>query len=90
MLKDKHTSLSEFPIEKYQGHEINKEFILKNGFQEPFKVISDCTTIGMKLPDKTSTLMDIANILGNNFPIKVIEVGQQQELDNWTIGDYAK
>jgi F-box/leucine-rich repeat protein 10/11 len=45
--------------------------------------------LGLKLPPPDTTLSDIADTLGRDFPVKVIEVGAQHEIEGFTIGDYA-
>lgn len=45
--------------------------------------------LGLKLPPPHTTLSDIADTLGRDFPVKVIEVGAQHEIEGFTIGDYA-
>eukprot|EP01041_Mallomonas_annulata_P002087 gene2087-4077_t len=90
VLRSKDPKIAEFPIEKLSGKQISKEFLLNTGFTEPFIVVTDPTSLEMTIPDKTFSLSDVSNVLGENFPIKVIEVGQQQQLDDWTIGKYAR
>ena len=45
--------------------------------------------LGIKLPPPDTSLSDLADTLGRDFPVKVIEVGAQHEIEGFTIGEYA-
>ena len=78
-----------YPIERVHGSVVSMKWLLKRGFYEPF-MVNDSTQLGMKLPNKDTSLSDIASIIGPNVPIDVMEVGTQSEISGCTFGDYAR
>lgn len=79
--------LQNFPAEKFNSQTLTQLWLDTDGFERPV-IIENMAGLGMKLPDSSSKLSDIASIIGPNFPIKVIGVGEQSEISA-TIGDYA-
>lgn len=77
-----------FPAEKIHSGTLNQEWIDKNGLEKPV-LIEKADGLGLKLPDPSSSLSDIAGIIGHDFPIKVIGVGEQTEIAA-NIGEYAQ
>jgi hypothetical protein len=76
----------------YAGHSLTEESLNENGLDVPVVITASeqsCRHLGLKLPPPDTTLSDIAETLGRDFPVKVIEVGAQHEIEGFTIGDYA-
>lgn len=78
-----------FPICKLKGKELSKEWIETNGLVEPILIEEHASSLGMKVPDSSVTISDVANTIGVEFPLKIIGVGEQNEILGWSIGDYA-
>eukprot|EP01038_Epipyxis_sp_PR26KG_P015568 gene15568-21021_t len=57
---------------------------------DPFVFVGDPNLIKLILPDKSSSLSDIAQEVGLKHPIKIIEVGHQHEISGYTLGEYAE
>jgi Jumonji helical domain len=79
--------LQNFPAEKFNSQTLTQLWLDTDGFERPV-IIENMAGLGMKLPDSSSKLSDIATIIGPKFPIKVIGVGEQSEISA-NIGDYA-
>lgn len=79
--------LQNFPAEKLNSQTLTQLWLDTDGFDKPV-IIENMAGLGMKLPDSSSKLSDIASIIGPDFPIKVIGVGEQSEISA-NIGDYA-
>jgi len=65
---------------------------LKNDVFNPTKPILVQDTpqsIGMKVPPKMG-IRDVADIVGHKYPISVIDVQHQEELEGWTLGDLVE
>jgi hypothetical protein len=60
----------------------------RGGFCEPF-LVPNSNTLGIKLPPSSTTLSEIAAVVGPQTPINLIEVGTQMEISGVTLGDYA-
>ena len=82
------TDLQKFPVESISSGNLNQEWIDRNGLEKPV-LIKKAEGLGLKLPDSSSSLNDIAGIIGHDFPIKVIGVGEQTEISA-NIGEYAQ
>lgn len=77
--------LKTFKIQTIDPKNLSKFWI--DGLEKPC-LIEKSTGLGIKLPDSSTTLGDIAKIIGTGFPIKIIGVGEQSEIAS-TIGDYS-
>ena len=82
------TDLQKFPVESISSGNLNQDWIDRNGLEKPV-LIEKAEGLGLKLPDPSSSLNDIAGIIGHDFPIKVIGVGEQTEIAA-NIGEYAQ
>lgn len=62
--------------------------------RNPILVTDSPSSIGMKLPPKGNrgrvTVRDIANVIGHAYPVSVIDVRHQEELEGWTMGDLVE
>jgi F-box and leucine-rich repeat protein 10/11 len=89
MLQEKEQNMKTFPAKSLKGKEFNQSWMELDGLKEPVMIMESPSTLGMKLPDSNMTLMDVAGIIGTDFPVKVIGVGEQTEITGWSVGDYA-
>jgi F-box/leucine-rich repeat protein 10/11 len=74
------------------GRYLSEEELNKSGMEVPVVIKSaehSRKYLGLKLPPPDTTLSDIADTLGRDFPVKVIEVGAQHEIEGFSIGEYA-
>ena len=86
-LEEKNKSVSTFPIEVLEGVALDTRFVLQHGLDKPIVVKN---IPGLKLPPETTTLMDIAQTIGKDYQIKIIEVGAQEQSDGFSIGQFAE
>ena len=86
--KDKYIPTYQIPDIRV-GH-LTKEYFQKNGFRQPLVIEGNLEDLELQVPSKDCTMSDIAQRVGSNYPIKVIEVGRQLQHEGWTIGQYAK
>ncbi len=45
--------------------------------------------IGIVVPPRSTTLSDIAELVGREQPVKLIEVAFQSELTGWSLGEFG-
>jgi JmjC domain, hydroxylase/Jumonji helical domain len=77
------------------GKQLTAERLLNDDEKLNIRVpilVTDCSqSLGMKLPvkkgSKKVTVRDVADLLGFNFPVHVIDVEHQEELEGWSLGD---
>ena len=79
--------LKTFIIEKIRAEDVTQQWIDHNGLERPV-LVANVAGLGLKLPDSSTTLSDIAGVIGPNLPIKIIGVGEQSEITA-SLGDYA-
>jgi F-box/leucine-rich repeat protein 10/11 len=79
--------LQTFPIQKIAACDLSQSWIDSDGLEKPV-LIENVKGLGMKIPDSSTKLSDIAAIIGTDFPIKIISVGEQIEIAG-NIGEYA-
>ena len=87
LLTEKNKHLQVFPIEVVEGKNVSTKFMREHGLDRPIVVNS---IPGLKLPASTTTLKDIATTIGPEYPIKIIEVGAQEQGEGFTIGQFAE
>ena len=76
----------------FKGKLLTEEMLCKEGLEAPILIRASENSrkhLGLKLPSPDTTLSDIADSIGRDFPVKVIEVGAQHEIEGYTIGQYA-
>lgn len=78
----------------HDGKQLTADRLLKNDdltLKRPILILDSPQSIGMKLPgakgNKQVSVRDIAELLGNDFPVNVIDVEHQEELESWSMGD---
>uniref|UniRef100_A0A7S1BNB5 JmjC domain-containing protein n=3 Tax=Corethron hystrix TaxID=216773 RepID=A0A7S1BNB5_9STRA len=69
-----------------EGESMTLDKIRTHGLLKPHLFVSE-KGLGMKLPSNKLTVRDIANTLGFNYPINVMDVESQTELIDWTMED---
>jgi len=55
----------------------------------PILVTDTPQSIGMTVPPNL-TIRDVAEMIGNSYPVSVIDVKHQEELEGWTLGDLVE
>lgn len=88
MLEEK--SISAFSVFELPGEKFTAQWILEHGLEHPIAINATAEDIGMKLPDRSLKVSDIAKIVGAHTQIKIIDVAQQSEINGWTFGAYAE
>lgn len=63
--------------------------VCRDGFVSPFLVTGRDEEFGIQLPPESFTLQDVANAIGRQTPVRLIDVDTQSEIIKYTIGDYA-
>jgi hypothetical protein len=79
------------------GSRLSAQRLLRNEgltLTKPILVHDTPRSIGMKLlefpRDRQVTVRDIANLLGHSYPVHVIDVEHQEELEGWTLADLVE
>jgi F-box/leucine-rich repeat protein 10/11 len=87
MLKSKLVPL--FPVKKTSAIEI-RSLISNCGLEQPLLLDrEESLKMGGLLPDPNMTLTDVANVIGPDTPIKIIEVESQGEITDRTLSEFA-
>ena len=87
MLKSKLVPL--FPVKKTSAAEI-RSLIAKCGLEQPLLLdVEESLKMGGLLPDHNMTLADVADVIGPDTPIKIIEVESQGEITDRTLSEFA-
>lgn len=89
LLREKNRTIPTFNDDAISGKEITSEFVTIHGLKKPVLIKDGPRDLNMRMLDPSVTLSDISHILGPHTPIKVIDVGNQEEVESWTFGDYA-
>ncbi|KAJ1919817.1 hypothetical protein H4219_001726 [Mycoemilia scoparia] len=79
---------AEFPRLK-NGHELTLDWILEQREHEPI-IIEEPEGLGMEMPPSDITVKDIASKVGENMPVSVMDVLTQNELSDWSMGDWSR
>ena len=69
LLQQKNETIPKFPIETMTS--VSADWMISTGLEKPVLVKNARQSLGLKLPPPTTTFMDIANMVGPSFPIKV-------------------
>ena len=79
-----------YPREMVDGTDITASKFEEHGFDTPLVVKQDGKeNLGLIVPNEKTTLQDVANIVGRSHPVKLIEVGTQNQLEGHTLGMFA-
>ncbi|KAH9452531.1 hypothetical protein Pst134EB_016484 [Puccinia striiformis f. sp. tritici] len=81
------------PFRKMKPAELSLEWLITdpNAMTEPI-VIDDAEGLraqGMRMPSPELTISQIAELVGPETPVEVIDVASQAELSRWTLGQWA-
>lgn len=83
-------SFPKFEIVKYDSANFSfDKVILDSNFEIPFLVEGESSNFGIQLPPRNFTLLDVAKIVGEETPVRIIEVGSQEEIGGFTLREYA-
>ncbi|GJJ12487.1 hypothetical protein Clacol_006729 [Clathrus columnatus] len=76
---------------RMKGSEITIEWLEQDqeAFKEPI-VIEHPDGLGMRMPPKGFTVADVAESIGPETPLEVIDVSTQSTSPNWTLGKWAE
>ena len=77
------------PLLKIPAKEFDAHWILEHSLEEPVLLVGSNEDMGITLLDKSTSLTAIANIVGCDTPVNIIEVGTQNEIKGHTFGEYA-
>lgn len=79
------------------GRRLTAQRLLRNQeltLTKPILVHDKPGSIGMKMMElprgKQVTVRDVANLLGHHYPVHVIDVEHQEELEGWTLADLVE
>ncbi|PSS30925.1 hypothetical protein PHLCEN_2v2550 [Hermanssonia centrifuga] len=78
------------PFKRMQGSDVTLEWLEtdESALREPI-VIVEPDGLGMKMPENL-TVNDVAEIVGEDTPVEVIDVATQSNLPGWTLGKWAE
>jgi F-box/leucine-rich repeat protein 10/11 len=81
------------PFRKMKPTELSLEWLAQdpNAMSEPI-VIDDAEglrALGMRMPDASLSISQIAQLVGPDTPVEVIDVASQAELSRWTLAQWA-
>ncbi|PLW13949.1 hypothetical protein PCANC_13963 [Puccinia coronata f. sp. avenae] len=81
------------PFRKMEPTELSLEWLAQdpNAMSEPI-VIDDAEglrALGMRMPDASLSISQIAQLVGPDTPVEVIDVASQAELSRWTLAQWA-
>lgn len=73
------------------GKELTAQALKDETFNptKPILVLDTPQSIGMKVPTEMR-IRDVADIVGHKYPVSVIDVQHQEELEGWTLGDLVE
>ncbi|PCH38766.1 Clavaminate synthase-like protein [Wolfiporia cocos MD-104 SS10] len=79
------------PFRRMNGVDVSIEWVESDdaAMREPV-VIESPEGLGMKMPPRGFTVRDVAEIIGENSPLEVIDVATQSNVPNWTLGKWAE
>lgn len=83
--------LPKHDVKRIKNCDLKTSLLVTDGLlDQPLLVTDSPESIGMKMPPPSTSLQDIADIIGAETPIKLIEVGKQSEVSGHTLGEYAE
>ncbi|EJU05699.1 Clavaminate synthase-like protein [Dacryopinax primogenitus] len=76
---------------RMKGKDVTLEWVESNddALTEPI-VILEPAGLGMKMPGEDFTVDDVAELVGPDAPVEVIDVAQQSSSAGWTLGTWAE
>ncbi|EMD34482.1 hypothetical protein CERSUDRAFT_140998 [Gelatoporia subvermispora B] len=78
------------PFRRMRGADVGVEWLEGDdaAMREPF-VVPDPEGLGMKMPPRSTGVDDVAESLGRDTPVEVIDVATQSNIPGWTLGKWA-
>ncbi|KAF8610108.1 Clavaminate synthase-like protein [Ceratobasidium sp. AG-I] len=75
---------------RMKGAELTREWLEQDplAMTEPV-VIEDAEGLGMRMPDKEFTVDKVAELVGPDTPLEVMDVASQSTSPGWTLGSWA-
>ena len=70
--------------------QLTLDCLLQNGFNEPVLMDGTNEEIGIKVPDNHMKFKEIAEAIGNNTSINLLEVESQSEVVGYNLGQWAQ
>ncbi|GAB5592786.1 JmjC domain-containing histone demethylation protein 1 [Umbelopsis nana] len=77
------------PFKRYRGDQVSLDMIRQNGLTEPI-VFPDPAGLDLTMPPSDITVRDIADLVGGDTPVDVIDVATQAEQPGWTMKKWAE
>ncbi|KAJ2306190.1 JmjC domain-containing histone demethylation protein 1 [Coemansia sp. RSA 2705] len=71
------------------GHEVTADWLRSRDTNDPF-VVERAEGLGLEMPDAKITVSEIADMVGRDTSVSVMDVLTQEELSGWTLGDWAQ
>ncbi len=77
-------------VDVVEGKIFKLEYLLQNkGFNRPLSITGNISEFYFKLPNMES-FDDVSKEIGGNYPLTLIEVGEQHEIQGYTASDFAR
>ncbi|KAF9228635.1 Clavaminate synthase-like protein [Gyrodon lividus] len=78
-------------FKRLKGSDVGIEWLEndEDAMKEPIVIVSP-EGLGMKMPDENFTVSDVADIVGHETPVEVIDVASQSNCPGWTLGRWAE
>ncbi|KAI6118729.1 Clavaminate synthase-like protein [Pisolithus croceorrhizus] len=83
-------SIQDDQFKRMNGADVGIEWLESDSdaMHEPI-VIENPEGLGMKMPSQDCTVTDVANMVGRETPVEVIDVASQSTSPGWTLGKWA-
>ena len=88
VLASKATAFVPADVDVLAGSTFDLSWVRRHGLQRPV-VLPSREGLGMKLPGPGFTVRDVADVLGGDWPLDIIDVASQQELSGWNLAMWA-
>lgn len=82
--------IQKYPIKSVASSLLTSSSVFRNGLEEPLLIPFSDPVFGLKVPPSQTKLSEVAEIVGVSTDINIMEVGSQNEILGWTIGDFAR
>ena len=85
---DKKTFEEAAPVREVDGAAVTAAWLREN-FSAPF-IVRSAEGLGLSVPPRSLRVTDVVRIVGPSTPVKVIEVGSQRQLSDWTLEEWGE
>ncbi|KAJ7582474.1 jumonji superfamily protein [Mycena floridula] len=77
-------------FKRMKGEDVNLEWLEEdeNAMREPI-IIESPENLGMKMPNQDFTVEEVAELVGEETPVEVIDVASQSTSPGWNLGKWA-